>query len=127
MDADEDIAENIEAAAEDAEMEAAKAEKAAKDNRRDSEQEAAHLERITAFLGKKVVSAIEGDEAKIDISELTVIDAEIIQEFIEMSDDWLRLEVERLEKEANTLEHKLKSGMTLREQADYDQHVPFSI
>lgn len=115
MDAEEDIAENIEAAAEDAEMEAAKAEKAAKDNRRDSEQEAAHLERITAFLGKKVVSAIEGDEAKIDISELTVIDAEIIQEFIEMSDDWLRLEVERLEKEANTLEHKLKSGMTLRE------------
>ena len=62
-----------------------------------------------------------------DFSTLTIIDNDVIQDFIEMSDEWIRDEVERLEKEANTLEEKLRIGMTLREKAEYDQHVPFSI
>ena len=55
-----------------------------------------------------------------DFSTLTIINKDVIQEFIEMSDEWIRDEVERLEKEANTLEEKLRIGMTLREKAEYD-------
>lgn len=45
-----------------------------------------------------------------------------------MSDEWIIAKAEKFEKDAQILEDKINSGnMTLRERAEYDKHVPFSL
>ena len=84
------------------------------------------LERIDDFLGQRFIRTIEED--KIDFEQLAVVHPDIIDEAEEMSDEWVLAKAEQFEKEAAELDDKLKSGkMSLRERAEYDKYVPFSL
>ena len=59
---------------------------------------------------------------------MAVVDPEVIAEAKMMSDEWILAKAEQYEKDAALLEEKLTSGsMSLRERAEYDKHVPFSL
>ena len=59
---------------------------------------------------------------------MAVVHPDIIYEAEEMSDEWVLAKVEQFEKEAAELDDKLMSGkMSLRERAEYDKYVPFSL
>ena len=59
---------------------------------------------------------------------MAVVDPEVIEEAKMMSDEWILAKAEQYEKDAALLEEKLTSGsMSLRERAEYDKHVPFSL
>ena len=82
---------------------------------------------VDAFLGKTALASLEEGGEELDTRGLTVINHEIAQEFHGLSHEWLEAEIKRLGKEADELEIKLNSGMSLRERAEYDMHVPFSL
>ena len=97
-----------------------------KGSKKTPEQLRNRLERIDDFLGQRFIRTIEED--KIDFEHLAVLHPDIIDEAEEMSDEWVLAKAEQFEKEAAELEDKLKSGkMTLKERAEYDKYVPFSL
>ena len=86
------------------------------------------LERINGFFGEKFIQCIKEGGDDIDFSELTVLNPEVLEDAKFMSDEWIKAEVDKLEKKASLLEEKINSGtMTLKERAEYDKHVPFSL
>lgn len=81
---------------------------------------------LDSLLGPKLVQAINDGSKDFDLSDLPIPDLETMQKFKHMNEQEILSEIQRLESEADKLEKKLES-LTMEEQAEWDQHIPFSI
>lgn len=80
---------------------------------------------LDKILGEKATEGIN-QKQRIDVSELTIIDQDILNQIEGMSDEYIEDQIAKMNAEADRLEEQLPK-MTLRERAKFDQYHDFSV